>query len=72
MGLIAEGKANRVPDWSEVFAALDRAGVPEDFLADRDWSLPQERETVMIYLFLPWDGLIPRNHEGDFRDERMR
>jgi hypothetical protein len=33
-------------NWSEVFAALDRAGVPEDFLADRDRSLPQERETV--------------------------
>ena len=32
--------------WSEVFAALDRAGVPEDLLAGRDRSLPQERETV--------------------------
>jgi antitoxin VapB len=32
-------------DWSEVFAALDRAGVPEDLLADRDRSLPQDRET---------------------------
>jgi antitoxin VapB len=33
-------------NWSEVFAALDRAGVPEDLLADRDRSLPQERESV--------------------------
>jgi hypothetical protein len=33
-------------DWSEVFAALDRAGVPKDLLAGRDRSLPQERETV--------------------------
>ena len=33
-------------NWSEVFAALDRAGVPEDLLADRDRSLPQEREMV--------------------------
>jgi len=33
-------------NWSEVFAALDRAGVPEDLLANRDRSLPQERETV--------------------------
>ena len=33
-------------NWSEVFAALDRAGVPEDLLADCDRSLPQERETV--------------------------
>jgi len=32
-------------NWSEVFAALDRAGVPEDLLADRDRSLPQDRET---------------------------
>jgi len=31
-------------NWSEVFAALDHAGVPEDLLADRDRSLPQERE----------------------------
>jgi antitoxin VapB len=33
-------------NWSEVFDALDRAGVSEDFLADRDRSLPQEREIV--------------------------
>jgi len=32
--------------WSEVFAALDRAGVPDDFLSDRDRSLPQERDTL--------------------------
>jgi antitoxin VapB len=31
-------------NWSDVFAALDRAGVPSDFLSDRDRSLPQERE----------------------------
>jgi len=33
-------------NWSEVFDALDRACAPEDFLADRDRSLPQKRETV--------------------------
>jgi len=33
-------------NWSDVFAALDRAGVPSDFLSDRDPSLPQERETL--------------------------
>ena len=33
-------------NWSEVFAALDRAGVPDNFLANRDRSLPQERETL--------------------------
>ncbi len=30
-------------NWSEVFAALDRAGVSEDFLADRDRRLPVGR-----------------------------
>ncbi|MGB9145212.1 MAG: type II toxin-antitoxin system VapB family antitoxin [Acidobacteriaceae bacterium] len=30
-------------NWGEIFAALDRAGVPQDFLADRDKSLPQQR-----------------------------
>jgi antitoxin VapB len=29
--------------WDEIYAALDRAGVPEDFLADRVQGLPQER-----------------------------
>ena len=33
-------------NWSEAFAAPDRAGVPEDLLAGRDRSLPQVRETV--------------------------
>lgn len=34
------------PDWDEVFEALDKAPLPEDFLsdADRDRSLPQERD----------------------------
>ena len=30
-------------NWEEVFAALDKAHVPDDFLNDRDRSLPQER-----------------------------
>jgi hypothetical protein len=30
--------------WDEVFAELDAAGIPEDFAADRDRSLPSERE----------------------------
>jgi antitoxin VapB len=29
--------------WSEIFEALDRAGVPEDFLSDRAQGLPQSR-----------------------------
>jgi antitoxin VapB len=28
----------------EVFAMLDAAGAPEDFMAERDMSVPQERE----------------------------
>jgi antitoxin VapB len=36
--------SRRPAKWSEVFAELDRAGVPDDFLADRDKSLPQERK----------------------------
>ncbi len=32
--------------WSEIFAALDRAGIPEDFLSDRDLSPPQERPNL--------------------------
>ncbi len=29
--------------WEEIFAALDEAGVPDDFLVDREQGLPQER-----------------------------
>ena len=32
--------------WSEIFAALDAADVPEDFLADRDQGAPQHREEL--------------------------
>jgi antitoxin VapB len=35
--------SRRPAKWSELFAALDKAGVPDDFLEDRDRSLPQER-----------------------------
>lgn len=35
--------SRRPAKWSEIFRALDDAGVPEDFLSDRDKSLPQER-----------------------------
>ena len=30
--------------WKEIFAALDAAGVPDDFLADRDTRPPQKRD----------------------------
>jgi antitoxin VapB len=29
--------------WDEIFAALDKAGFPEDFLTDRTQGAPQER-----------------------------
>lgn len=32
--------------WDEIFAALDKAGVPEDFLADRNQGTPQDREEL--------------------------
>jgi antitoxin VapB len=30
--------------WEEIFAALDKAGLPEDFLADRAQGIPQKRD----------------------------
>lgn len=34
---------SRETDWAEIFRRLDEAGVPEDFLADRDLRPPEER-----------------------------
>jgi len=33
-------------DWDEVFAALDRAGIPDDFMADRGQGPPQPRDEL--------------------------
>jgi antitoxin VapB len=33
-------------EWSDLFAALDAAGIPDDFLADRAQGLPQLREEL--------------------------
>jgi antitoxin VapB len=30
--------------WEEIYASLDKAGFPDDFLADRAQDLPQKRE----------------------------
>jgi antitoxin VapB len=38
--------SRRPSDWGEVFAALDRSGVPEDFLSDRGQEPPQERTSL--------------------------
>jgi antitoxin VapB len=32
--------------WDEIFTALDQAGFPEDFLADRGQGHPQERDEL--------------------------
>jgi antitoxin VapB len=33
-------------DWDEIFAALDQAGIPDDFMSDRSQDLPQERDEL--------------------------
>lgn len=33
-----------VKTWAEIFKALDDAGVPDDFLTDRDTRPPQKRD----------------------------
>jgi len=38
--------SRRPAKWAEIFAALDRAGVPDDFLADRGDEAPQERSSL--------------------------
>jgi antitoxin VapB len=32
--------------WDEIFAALDHAGIPDDFMADRSQGSPQERDEL--------------------------
>jgi antitoxin VapB len=32
--------------WSELFAAIDKVGFPEDFLADRAQGIPETREEL--------------------------
>lgn len=34
---------SRETDWAEIFRRLDEAGVPEDFLEDRDMRPAEER-----------------------------
>jgi antitoxin VapB len=40
--ILSESPAKK--SWKEIFAALDAAGVPDDFLADRDTRPPQKRD----------------------------
>jgi antitoxin VapB len=45
-GLILSESPVKTKTWREIFAALDAAGVPDDFLKDRDLRPPQERDTL--------------------------
>jgi antitoxin VapB len=33
-------------DWDEIFAALDRVGIPDDFMSDRGQGPPQQRDEL--------------------------
>jgi antitoxin VapB len=33
-------------NWDEIFAALDQAGIPDDFMSDRGQGFPQERDEL--------------------------
>ncbi len=33
-------------EWADLFAALDAAGIPDDFMADRAQGIPQAREEL--------------------------
>jgi antitoxin VapB len=33
-------------NWNEIYAALDRAGFPDDFLSDRAQGTPEKREEL--------------------------
>ena len=33
-------------DWDDIFAALDRAGIPDDFMSDRGQGPPQQRDEL--------------------------
>ncbi len=42
--ILSQSKTKKPKSWAEVFAALDAAGFPDDFMQDRDQGLPQERD----------------------------
>jgi antitoxin VapB len=39
--------------WDEIFAALDNAGVPEDFLSNREQEMPQVRAELRCTCLTP-------------------
>lgn len=40
--------SRRPTDWNELFAIADAAGIPEDFLTDRNEPPPQERNALEV------------------------
>jgi antitoxin VapB len=45
-GDVVLSKKPKPKSWATIFAALDKAGVPEDFLSDRNQQLPEERTAL--------------------------
>lgn len=37
---------SQTPSWKEIFAMLDAADIPKDFMADRDQGVQEEREPL--------------------------
>jgi len=37
---------SQTPSWKEIFAMLDEAEIPKDFMADRDQGVLEERELL--------------------------
>jgi len=42
--ILSQVEAKKTKSWAEIFAALDAARFPDDFMDDREQGLPQERE----------------------------
>jgi antitoxin VapB len=43
--ILSQPDKKKRKNWAEIFAAFDAAGVPDDFLRDREQGTSQERET---------------------------
>lgn len=42
--ILSPAKKKAKKSWAEIFAALDAAGFPDDFMQDRNQGMPQERD----------------------------
>jgi hypothetical protein len=52
--------SSRETEWAEIFRTLDEAGVPEDFLEDRDLRPPEEP----VWLEEEGEGVNPASSAG--------